>query len=198
MRCRVHCLCAAAPALAVPCPTSLGLLSRHSSLTWLRQHTAQQTPRLLSVMQPRLPLCLHLPASAASCSLPAACSVPSSFLLAAAMLSLACSTPTVLSAPPRVTSPDVLLSDASCSLPPFLFPCCSYVEFGVLNTHRAVGTTLSHEVTKRFGAGGLPDDTIHVKLTGHAGQSLGAWLCKGITIELEGDANDYVGKVRGL
>eukprot|EP00775_Hariotina_reticulata_P011473 gene11473-11617_t len=69
-----------------------------------------------------------------------------------------------------------------------------YVEFGVLNTHRAVGTTLSHEVTKRFGAAGLPDDTIHVKLTGHAGQSLGAWLCKGITIELEGDANDYVGK----
>jgi glutamate synthase (NADPH/NADH) len=72
---------------------------------------------------------------------------------------------------------------------------CRYVEFGVLNTHRAVGTTLSHEVTKRFGVEGLPDDTIHVKLTGHAGQSLGAWLCKGITIELEGDANDYVGKV---
>jgi hypothetical protein len=72
----------------------------------------------------------------------------------------------------------------------------SYLEFGVLNTHRAVGTTLSHEVTKRFGAAGLPDDTIHIKLSGHAGQSLGAWLCKGITIELEGDANDYVGKVR--
>ncbi|KAF6263375.1 hypothetical protein COO60DRAFT_459133 [Scenedesmus sp. NREL 46B-D3] len=69
-----------------------------------------------------------------------------------------------------------------------------YLEFGVLNTHRAVGTTLSHEVTKRFGAAGLPDDTIHIKLSGHAGQSLGAWLCKGITIELEGDANDYVGK----
>ncbi|KAF8066383.1 Glutamate synthase [NADH] [Scenedesmus sp. PABB004] len=69
-----------------------------------------------------------------------------------------------------------------------------YVEFGVLNTHRAVGTTLSHEVTKRFGAAGLPDDTIHVKLSGHAGQSLGAWLCRGVTIELEGDANDYVGK----
>jgi glutamate synthase domain-containing protein 3 len=41
---------------------------------------------------------------------------------------------------------------------------------------------------------GLPDDTIHVKLQGHAGQSLGAWLCRGITLELEGDANDYVGK----
>eukprot|EP00878_Enallax_costatus_P000131 GHUV01000172.1.p1 GENE.GHUV01000172.1~~GHUV01000172.1.p1 ORF type:complete len:2326 (+),score=665.07 GHUV01000172.1:565-6978(+) len=69
-----------------------------------------------------------------------------------------------------------------------------YLEFAVMNTHRAVGTTLSHEVTKRFGSAGLPDDTIHIKLTGHAGQSLGAWLCKGITIELEGDANDYVGK----
>eukprot|EP00877_Chromochloris_zofingiensis_P004027 jgi/Chrzof1/13625/Cz08g04180.t1 len=69
-----------------------------------------------------------------------------------------------------------------------------YVEMEVQNTHRAVGTTLSHEVTKRFGDKGLPDDTIHIKLTGHAGQSLGAWLCKGITIELEGDANDYVGK----
>lgn len=69
-----------------------------------------------------------------------------------------------------------------------------YLETAVQNTHRAVGTTLSHEVTKRYGSAGLPDDTIHLKLTGHAGQSLGAWLCKGITIELEGDANDYVGK----
>lgn len=69
-----------------------------------------------------------------------------------------------------------------------------YVEMEVQNTHRAVGTTLSHEVTKRFGEAGLPDDTIHIMLTGHAGQSLGAWLCRGITLELEGDANDYVGK----
>nr|QKY14997.1 glutamate synthase 1 [NADH] chloroplastic isoform X1 (GOSHI) [Polytomella parva] len=69
-----------------------------------------------------------------------------------------------------------------------------YVEMPVKNTNRATGTTLSHEVTKRFGDEGLPDDTIHIKLSGHAGQSLGAWLCKGITIELEGDANDYVGK----
>jgi hypothetical protein len=44
---------------------------------------------------------------------------------------------------------------------------------------------------------GLPDGTIYVRLTGHAGQSLGAWLCRGITLELEGDANDYVGKVGG-
>ncbi|KAG2492850.1 hypothetical protein HYH03_009004 [Edaphochlamys debaryana] len=69
-----------------------------------------------------------------------------------------------------------------------------YIEMEVQNTHRAVGTTLSHEVTKRFGDAGLPDDTIHVKLTGHAGQSLGAWLCRGITLELEGDSNDYVAK----
>jgi len=64
----------------------------------------------------------------------------------------------------------------------------------VLNTHRAVGTTLSHEVTKRYGEQGLPDGTVHVRLHGHAGQSLGAFLCRGITLELEGDANDYVGK----
>ena len=53
-----------------------------------------------------------------------------------------------------------------------------YVEMEVQNTHRAVGTTLSHEVTKRYGEAGLPDDTIHIKLSGHAGQSLGAWVCK--------------------
>ena len=68
------------------------------------------------------------------------------------------------------------------------------IECNVSNVHRAVGTTLSHEVTKRFGEDGLPNDFIHIKLLGHAGQSLGAWLCPGITMELEGDANDYVGK----
>ena len=50
------------------------------------------------------------------------------------------------------------------------------------------------QVTKRFGSEGMPDDTIHVKMTGHAGQSMGAWLARGITLELEGDSNDYVGK----
>ncbi|KAL0054356.1 hypothetical protein WJX82_007542 [Trebouxia sp. C0006] len=69
-----------------------------------------------------------------------------------------------------------------------------YLEMPVVNTNRATGTTLSHEVTKKFGEAGLPADTIHIKLTGHAGQSLAAWLCSGITIELEGDANDYVAK----
>ena len=53
---------------------------------------------------------------------------------------------------------------------------------------------LGLQVTKRFGSAGLPDNTIHVSLTGHAGQSMGAWLCPGITLELEGDANDYVAK----
>jgi len=69
-----------------------------------------------------------------------------------------------------------------------------YIEAAVRNTHRAVGATLAHEVTKRFGGAGLPRDTITLALTGHAGQSLGAFLCPGITIALAGDANDYVGK----
>ena len=57
---------------------------------------------------------------------------------------------------------------------------------------------LGLQVTKRFGSRGLPDNTIHVKMTGHAGQSMGAWLCPGITLELEGDCNDYVAKVGPL
>ncbi|XP_024516179.1 glutamate synthase 1 [NADH], chloroplastic isoform X1 [Selaginella moellendorffii] len=69
-----------------------------------------------------------------------------------------------------------------------------YLESPVVNVNRAVGTMLSHEVTKKYKMEGLPADTIHVKLTGNAGQSLGAFLCRGITLELEGDSNDYVGK----
>ncbi len=64
----------------------------------------------------------------------------------------------------------------------------------VVNTNRAVGAMLSHEIVKHCGEQMLPDDTIHVKLTGSAGQSFGAFLAKGVTLELEGDANDYVGK----
>jgi glutamate synthase (NADPH) large chain len=64
----------------------------------------------------------------------------------------------------------------------------------VRNANRTVGTMLSHEVAKRYGHEGLPDDTIHVKLKGTAGQSFGAFLAHGITLDLEGDANDYVGK----
>ncbi len=64
----------------------------------------------------------------------------------------------------------------------------------VVNINRTIGTILSHEVAKRYGQAGLPDDTVRIELTGSAGQSLGAFLAHGITIELEGDANDYVGK----
>ncbi|GAB2265092.1 glutamate synthase [NADH] [Dionaea muscipula] len=69
-----------------------------------------------------------------------------------------------------------------------------YIETPIRNVNRAVGTMLSHEVTKRYHQAGLPTDTIHIKFNGSAGQSLGAFLCPGITIELEGDSNDYVGK----
>jgi glutamate synthase (NADPH/NADH) large chain len=64
----------------------------------------------------------------------------------------------------------------------------------VRNTHRAVGTRLSSEVTNTFGMSALSDGHVHVRLRGSAGQSLGAFLCKGITLEVFGDANDYVGK----
>ena len=68
------------------------------------------------------------------------------------------------------------------------------LELPVRNVNRTVGTLLGSEVTRRYGAQGLPTDTITVKLTGSAGQSLGAFLPPGITIDLLGDANDYVGK----
>jgi glutamate synthase (NADPH/NADH) large chain len=67
-------------------------------------------------------------------------------------------------------------------------------EAKVINTNRTVGTTLSHEIAKRWGEDLLPDGTIHIKFTGSAGQSFGAFLAKGVFLELEGDANDYVGK----
>jgi glutamate synthase (NADPH/NADH) large chain len=68
------------------------------------------------------------------------------------------------------------------------------VRLPVCNTDRTVGTLLSHEVTRVRGEDRLPDGAIHVHLHGAAGQSLGAWLAQGITLELEGEANDYVGK----
>ncbi len=67
-------------------------------------------------------------------------------------------------------------------------------EIPVKNVNRTVGAMLSGEVAKRYGHAGLADDTIHIKLTGTAGQSFGAWLAHGVTLELEGDGNDYVGK----
>lgn len=68
------------------------------------------------------------------------------------------------------------------------------IDSPVININRTVGTILSNEVAKRYGQAGLPKDTIQINLHGSAGQSLGAFLSHGITIRLEGDANDYVGK----
>jgi glutamate synthase (NADPH/NADH) large chain len=68
------------------------------------------------------------------------------------------------------------------------------IELPIINTDRTVGTILSNEVAKAHGGDLLPEDTVQIKFTGSAGQSLGAFLAKGISIELEGDANDYVGK----
>ena len=69
-----------------------------------------------------------------------------------------------------------------------------HIEHDVININRVVGTMLSNEVAKRWGADMLPEDTINIKLNGSAGQSLGAWLAKGVTLTVEGDANDFVGK----
>ena len=68
------------------------------------------------------------------------------------------------------------------------------LELPVRNVNRAVGTMLGSELTRRWGGDGLPDDTIDVTLAGSAGQSLGAFLPRGITLRLRGDANDYLGK----
>jgi glutamate synthase (NADPH/NADH) large chain len=67
-------------------------------------------------------------------------------------------------------------------------------ELQIKNTNRTVGTMLSHEIAKVWGEELLPDETVRFKFEGSAGQSFGAWLAKGVTLELEGDANDYVGK----
>ncbi len=68
------------------------------------------------------------------------------------------------------------------------------IDLPIRNVDRTAGTMLGYEVTKRFGPDGLPDRTLDVKLTGTAGQSLGAFLPPGITITMVGDANDYIGK----
>ena len=68
------------------------------------------------------------------------------------------------------------------------------IDIPIRNVNRTVGTLLGSEVTSRYGAGGLPDDTIVVSFTGSAGTSFGAFVPRGITLRLEGDANDYVGK----
>jgi len=68
------------------------------------------------------------------------------------------------------------------------------IEIPVKNFNRTFGTMLSGRVAERYGFAGLPDDTIYIKAFGIGGQSWGAWVAKGVTIELEGEANDYVGK----
>ncbi|MFM8721739.1 MAG: glutamate synthase-related protein, partial [Acidimicrobiaceae bacterium] len=67
-------------------------------------------------------------------------------------------------------------------------------EYAINNTNRTVGTMLGYEVTKRYGAKGLPDATIRLKFAGSAGQSFGAFVPRGIEMTLEGDSNDYLGK----
>lgn len=67
-------------------------------------------------------------------------------------------------------------------------------NLSVRNINRVVGTMLGSEVTRRYGAGGLPEDTIRLNFSGSAGQSFGAFIPRGITLTLEGDANDYIGK----
>ncbi|HUS63285.1 MAG TPA: glutamate synthase large subunit [Kofleriaceae bacterium] len=68
------------------------------------------------------------------------------------------------------------------------------IELAVQSTDRAVGALLSGEVARQYGSRGLPDDSIHVFLRGSAGQSFGAFVAAGVTLELEGEANDFVGK----
>lgn len=68
------------------------------------------------------------------------------------------------------------------------------IELPIRNSNRTTAAMLSGEISRCYGEGGLPDDTVHCKFIGSAGQSFGAFLAKGVTLELEGDANDYVGK----
>ncbi|MEK7876459.1 MAG: glutamate synthase-related protein, partial [Pseudomonadota bacterium] len=68
------------------------------------------------------------------------------------------------------------------------------IETPIRNINRTVGTMLSWEIAKRYGHEGLPDDTIHIRFAGSAGQSFGAFLAKGVTLDLIGDTNDYCGK----
>jgi glutamate synthase (NADPH/NADH) large chain len=69
-----------------------------------------------------------------------------------------------------------------------------FAAFPIRNTDRTVGTILSNEISKKYKSHGLPEDTLHFKFTGTAGQSFGAFNTRGVSLELEGDANDYFGK----
>jgi glutamate synthase domain-containing protein 3 len=68
------------------------------------------------------------------------------------------------------------------------------IDTPIRNINRTVGTMLSYHIARRYGHEGLPDDTIHIRLAGSAGQSFGAFLAKGVTLDLVGDTNDYCGK----
>jgi glutamate synthase (NADPH/NADH) large chain len=68
------------------------------------------------------------------------------------------------------------------------------IELPVRNVNRTVGAMLSGRVAEKYGHAGLPDDTIQIKLNGTAGQSFGAFLARGVTLDLVGEGNDYVGK----
>src|SRR5690606_33681308 len=68
------------------------------------------------------------------------------------------------------------------------------IEMPIRNVNRTAGTMLSAEAAKKYGHAGLPDDTIHIRFAGPPGQSFGAFLAQGITMELIGEGNDYVGK----
>jgi glutamate synthase (NADPH/NADH) large chain len=68
------------------------------------------------------------------------------------------------------------------------------IDTPIRNINRTVGTMLSHEIARRYGHEGLPDDTVHIRLAGSAGQSFGAFLARGVTLDLVGDTNDYCGK----
>ena len=84
-----------------------------------------------------------------------------------------------------------LISESELALEKGL-PC--RIECDIVNTDRAMGATLSYQISKRYGETGLPQDTIHANIKGSAGQTFGAFLAPGVTLELEGDSNDYVGK----
>ena len=68
------------------------------------------------------------------------------------------------------------------------------VNMKIGNINRVFGTIISNEISKLWGSKGLPNDTVKINLKGSAGQSFGAWITKGMTLNLEGDANDFVGK----
>lgn len=85
-----------------------------------------------------------------------------------------------------------LISESELALEKGL-PC--RIECDVVNTDRALGATLSCHISRKYGEKGLPNDTIHANIRGSAGQSFGAFLAPGVTLELEGDSNDYVGKM---